>query len=94
MAPSEASDQAVAACPLIVRIQAFYEGVMSGSEGSDWMLGTAPGSDRRHIVFLVWLVDPLHRLSNHTASQAIPAWWRAYMLTSGNVRPVGRADAE
>ncbi|WFD34246.1 hypothetical protein MCUN1_001083 [Malassezia cuniculi] len=78
VAVDASGEQAAAACPLIVRIQAFYEEIVAGADGSDWVLGTAPGGERRHVVFLVWLVDPLHRLSHHTTSQAIPAWWLSH----------------
>ena len=94
-----AREQAAAACPLIVRIQPFYEevtGTAGAGDASAWLRGTAPGGEKRHLVFIVWLADPLHRLSHHTTSQAVPAWWRTYgMLTiSITCRRVGRAGAE
>lgn len=77
-AAATAAEAAAAACPLIVRIQPFYEevtGTVGAGDASAWLRGTAPRGEKRHLVFLVWLADPLHRLSHHTTSQAIPAWW-------------------
>lgn len=79
VAPADAArEQVAAACPLVVRIQPFYEevtGAVGAGDASAWLRGTAPGGEKRHLVFLVWLADALHRLSHHTTSQAIPAWW-------------------
>ena len=38
------------------------------------------------LFFLVWWVDPKHRLSHLTQSQAVPAWWCTLMQHISNLQ--------
>lgn len=67
-------------CPAIVRVQPYYDAIARDTS-MDLFDGAAPPQpqrDTRALHFLVWWVDPQHRLSHCTSSQALPAWWRTY----------------
>lgn len=70
-------------CPIVLRLQPFYEAIIPGSDADLFGASEPPASfqkDKRSVSFLVWWVDPTYRLSHATCSQAIPAWWRTYYL--------------
>jgi len=89
------------ACPVLLRIQPFFDDVWSGNEKD--LFATAEdekvsSAEKRHLHVLVWWADPKHKLSHVTCSQAIPSWWRMYTLSNNSVYPsctesVGRTDS-
>lgn len=78
--PSTTDENDTSACPVILRIQPFYDQVLAPGE-DDLFTTVAQGKQKQsvgnaHVLFFyVWWVDPKHKLSHVTQSQAVPSWW-------------------
>ncbi|WFD32814.1 hypothetical protein MSPP1_003865 [Malassezia sp. CBS 17886] len=80
-AREDAADEGISTCPVLLRVQPFFEPTLS-AENASLFPGEAAKAEPQEgtprdqsIYFFVWWVDPVYRLSHATCSQAIPAWW-------------------
>lgn len=75
-------------CSIVLRIQPFFGEMLSVGE-DELFMSDAKGKQSaepfanttRALFFLLWWVDPLHKFSHITQSQAVPAWWSTLNLT-------------
>ena len=77
---STTDENDTSACPVILRIQPFYDQLLA--PGEDDLFATVaqgkqkePARGANGLFFYVWWVDPKHKLSHVTQSQAVPSWW-------------------
>lgn len=77
---STTDENDTSACPVILRIQPFYDQLLAPGE-DDLFATVAQGKQKQaarnanELFFYVWWVDPKHKLSHVTQSQAVPSWW-------------------
>lgn len=79
--PDAEKDEGDATCPIVLRIQPFFEEVLPSDARNLFHkpAQAATQQDERSVSFLVWWVDSRYELSHATCSQVVPAWWRTYL---------------